>query len=189
MKKHSFLILLLLTFFFSCEEDEFLPVGTQLMLNPNLSLYPDSVNPWKPSNPEGIQLGVSREVFMSGNRSLFIENPVREKAEAASWSQNYTGPMPVPGSTLELVAFIKGENVQDLTLGGRVFILVRTFPQINQISAAGTSLDMQGDFDWVLVSATLENFPKDAKRIEVSLNVPRLTLGKVYFDEINLTVK
>ncbi|GMQ25594.1 hypothetical protein Aoki45_22760 [Algoriphagus sp. oki45] len=189
MKKPTLSILFLLAILFSCQEEDFLPRGTQLMLNPNLSQFPDSVDPWKPSNPDGIQMGVSREVFVSGNRSLFVENPVREKASAAAWSQNYTGPMPEPGSTVELVAFIKGENVQDLTAGGRVYIMVRTFPQINQISGESTALDMQGDFDWVLVKATLDNFPKDAERIEVSLNVPTLTLGKIYFDEINLTVK
>ena len=191
MKKYSSFCLLLLLLIFSCKEDEadFLPKGAQLMLNPNLSQFSDSVNPWKPSNPDGIQLGVSREVFVSGNRSLFIENKVREKAEAAFWSQTYTGPMPKPGSTLELVAFIKGEKVQDLTLGGRVYIAVSTFPQVNQISATTTTLDLQGDFNWVLVKATLENFPKDAERIVVGLHFPDLTLGKVYFDEINLTVK
>ncbi|WP_157359693.1 hypothetical protein [Algoriphagus mannitolivorans] len=191
MKKFRSFYFLLLMFLFSCqkEEEDFLPKGAQLMLNPNLSRYSDSVNPWKPSNPDGIQLGVSREVFISGNRSLFIENKTREMASASSWSQTYTGPMPRPGSTLELVAFIKGEKVQDLTLGGRVYIGVSTFPQINQISAATTALDLQGDFNWVLVKATLENFPKDAERIVVGLHVPDHTLGKVYFDEINLTVK
>lgn len=183
------LYFLFLLFFFSCQEEEFLPKGAQLMLNPNLSQFKDSVDPWKPSNLDGIQMGVSREIFMSGNRSLFIENQDPTKASAASWSQTYTGPMPLPGSTLELVAFIKGENVQDLTAGGRPYIMVKTFPQVKQISVAGTSLDMQGDFDWVLVKATLENFPKDAERIEVSVNVPDLTIGKLYFDEINLTVK
>ncbi|MDX5337855.1 MAG: hypothetical protein LPK25_02435 [Cyclobacteriaceae bacterium] len=191
MIKFKSYYLFLLVLLFSCqkEEEDFLPKGAQLMLNPNLSQFPDSVNPWKPSNPDGIQLGVSREVFISGNRSLFIENKTREMASASSWSQTYTGPMPKPGSTLELVAFVKGEKVQDLTAGGRVYIMVRTFPQTNQISGASTSLDLQGDFNWVLVQATLENFPKDAERIEVSLHVPTLTLGKVYFDEINLTVK
>lgn len=191
MKKFGSFYFLLLVVLFSCQEEgeDFLPKGAQLMLNPNLSQFSDSVYPWKPSNPDGIQLGVSREVFISGNRSLYIENKTREMASASFWSQTYTGPMPVPGSTLELVAFIKGEKVQDLSLGGRVYIAVKTFPQINQISAAGSALDLQGDFNWVLVKATLENFPKDAERIEVSLYVPDLTLGKVYFDEINLTVK
>ncbi|MFT7364948.1 MAG: hypothetical protein ACI9UV_003164, partial [Algoriphagus sp.] len=68
---------------------------------------------------------MSREVFLTGNRSLFIENKERSTAQSASWTQTYTGPMPAPGSTVELLAFVKGENVRDLTLGGRVFILIQ----------------------------------------------------------------
>lgn len=181
--------LLVVSLLFSCNEEDPLPKGTQLMLNPNLSLYPDSVYPWTPSNSSGIQHGVSREKFISGNRSLYIENPTREVANAAFWTQTYTGPMPAPGSTLELVAFVKGENIQDLTAGGRVFIALKVFPMIKTESVASAVFDFQGDVDWVLLKATLENFPIDAESIQVSLNMPTLTLGKVYFDEINLTVK
>lgn len=156
------------------------------MLNPNLSLYPDSVVPWTPSNSKGILHGVSREVFMSGNRSLFIENQDSTVVTQSNWSQTYTGPMPAPGSTVELAAFVKGENIRDLTAGGRIFIAFKVLP-INR--SAYAVFDFQGDVDWVLLKATLENFPEDAESIQVTLNVPTLTLGKVYFDEINLTAK
>ena len=174
---------------FSCGQEDTLPKGSQLMLNPNLSLYPDSVFPWTPSNSTGVQHGVSREVFISGNRSLYIENPNREVANAAFWKQTYTGPMPAEGSTLELVAFVKGEYLQDLTAGGRVYIGVKVFPTTKTESVASAVFDFQGDVDWVLLKATLEDFPKGAESIEVTLYMPYLTLGKVYFDEINLTVK
>lgn len=159
------------------------------MLNPNLSLYPDSVFPWTFSNSNGIQHGVSREVFISGNRSLYIENPDRAVANASFWTQTYTGPMPASGSTLELAAFVKGEKLQDLTAGGRVFIMLKVFPMIKTEAIATAVFDFQGDVDWVLLKATLEKFPEDAESIQVTLNMPDLTLGKVYFDEINLTVK
>ena len=112
-----------------------------------------------------------------------------EETGASHWSQTYTGPMPAPGSTLELVAFVKGEKIQDLTAGGRVFIGLKVFPMNERESVASAVFDYQGDVDWVLLKATLENFPEDAESIQVTLYMPRLTLGKVYFDEINLTVK
>lgn len=186
--KTIFLVLVTLLFV-SCEEEEFAPRGSQLLLNPNLSLYSDNVFPWAPLIPNEFQFGVSREVFLRGNRSLFIENKERSTANAATWTQTYTGPMPAPGSTLELMAFVKGEDVVDLTAGGRVHIGIKVFPFENSESrnAFATNEQLfQGDFDWFLLKATLENFPKDAEKIQVRLFVPDLTLGKVYFDEINL---
>lgn len=189
----NFFLILLIFLFVSCSgEEDYLPKGSQLLLNPNLSLYPDDVYPWTPSIPNDIQYGVSREIFVSGNRSLFIENKERSTANAASWIQTYAGPMPAPGSTLELKAFVKGENVLDLTAGGRVHIGIKVFPFESSESrnAYATNMELfQGDFDWFLLKATLYNFPEDAEKIQVSLFVPDLTLGKVYFDEINLVVK
>ncbi len=189
----NFSLILLLFLLISCSsEEEYLPKGSQLLLNPNLSLYPDNVFPWAPLIPNEIQYGVSREVFLTGNRSLFIENKERSTANSATWTQTYTGPMPAPGSTLELMAFVKGQGVIDLTAGGRVHIGIKVFPFENGESrnASATNEQLfQGDFDWFLLKATLENFPKDAEKIQVSLFVPDLTLGKVYFDEINLIAK
>lgn len=194
MFRKSIFHLFLFSILVSCNEEDALPRGSQVMLNPNLSLYPDSVFPWTPSNSNGIQHGVSREVFVSGNRSLYIDNPDRTVANASFWTQTYTGPMPAPGSTLELVAFVKGENIQDLTAGGRIHVGFKALTRngtesATQKSSASAVFDFQGDVDWVLLKATLENFPKDAEKIQVTLNVPTLTLGKVYFDEINLTVR
>jgi hypothetical protein len=183
-------LILLLFLLISCKsEEDYLPRGSQLLLNPNLSLYPDNVLPWAPMIPNTIQYGVSREVFLTGNRSIFIENKERSTANSASWTQTYTGPMPAPGSTVELMAFVKGEDVLDLTLGGRVHIGMKVISGENSESrgASATNEELfQGNFDWFLLKTTLENFPKDAEKIQVSLFVPDLTLGKVYFDEINL---
>lgn len=73
--------------------------------------------------------------------------------------------MPAEGSTLELVAFVKGENIRDLTAGGRVYIAVKVLPlndreSDRQESSAFAVFDFQGDVDWVLLKATLEDFPK-----------------------------
>ncbi len=186
----NFSLILLLFLLISCKsEEDYLPKGSQLLLNPNLSLYPDNVLPWAPMTPNTIQYGVSREVFLTGNRSIFIENKERSTANSATWTQTYTGPMPLPGNTVELMAFVKGEDVVDLTLGGRVHIGMKVFSGKNNESriASATNEELfQGDFDWFLLKTTLENFPKNAESIQVSLFVPDLTLGKVYFDEINL---
>ncbi|MEB2773792.1 hypothetical protein SYJ56_00645 [Algoriphagus sp. D3-2-R+10] len=186
----NFTLILLLFLLISCSsEEDYLPKGSQLLLNPNLSLYPDNVLPWAPMTPNTIQYGVSREVFLTGNRSIFIENKERSTANSATWTQTYTGPMPSPGSTVELMAFVKGEDVVDLTAGGRVYIMMKVFSNEtseNRSVAATNEQLFQGDFDWFKLKATLENFPKDAESIQVSLFVPDLTLGKVYFDDINL---
>lgn len=190
--KNIFFYVNILLFVSCSSEEEYLPRGSQLLLNPNLSLYPDNVFPWAPLIPNEIQYGVSREVFLTGNRSLFIENKERSTANSATWTQTYTGPMPSPGSTLELMAFVKGEDVIDLTAGGRVHIGIKVFPYESSESrnASATNEQLfQGDFDWFLLKATLENFPKDAEKIQVRLFVPDLTLGKVYFDEINLIAR
>lgn len=186
----NFSLIFLFLLLISCSNDEdYLPRGSQLLLNPNLSLNPDNVLPWSPMPTNTIQYGVSREVFLTGNRSIFIENKETSTAQSATWTQTYTGPMPAPGSTVELMAFVKGENVVDLTAGGRVYILMKVFPhegsEVRSVGATNEEL-FQGDFDWFLLNAKLENFPKDAEKIQVSLFVPDLTLGKVYFDEINL---
>lgn len=190
MRNTYFYFILFLFLFASCSEEEsFLPKGSQLLLNPNLSLYPDSVFPWAPLTPNENQFGVSQEVYLSGNRSLFIESKDRSTAQTASWTQTYTGPMPAPGSTIELRAFVKGENIEDLTAGGKVSIFFRVGIPGTEGRSASSDLFLQGDFDWILFKATLEEFPKDAESIQVQLFMPDLTLGKVYFDEINLVVK
>lgn len=180
----SILFLLLV----ACTGDDILPSGTELLTNSNLSFYPDSVFPWTNSQLGDIEIGVSNEVFMTGNRSLFIENLDSLISPIGNWTQTYSGPMPNPGSSVELTAFIKGVNVKNRT-EGRVGVAFRAYPASDRNGSAGVSLNLQGSFDWTLVRATLDDFPADADFIKVNLYFPSLTTGTVYFDEISLKVK
>lgn len=180
----SILFLLLV----ACSGDDILPSGTELLTNSNLSFYPDSVFPWTNSQLGDIKIGVSKEVFMTGNRSLFIENLDSLIAPSGTWTQTYSGPMPSPGSSVELTAFIKGVNVKNRT-EGRVGVAFRAYPASDRNGSAGVTLNLQGDFDWTLVRATLDDFPADADFIIVNLFYPSLTTGTIYFDEISLKVK
>lgn len=183
-------ILLLL----ACSNEDYLPAGTDLIANPNISLSPGSPFPWVADQRDGIELGVSKEVFMTGNQSLFIANPDSLNSNSGSWSQKYTGPMPAPGDTLELKAFIKGEEIRNLTPGGNIGIFFRVYPSVSgnfegRSAHSNTGLKHEGNFDWRLLTATLNGFPKDADYIQITLLMPSLTTGKVYFDEISLRIK
>lgn len=189
MRFKTVFIQLIILFFVSCTEEDFAPRGSQLLLNPNLSLYPDNVFPWVPSNNSSA--GVSSDEFVSGNRSLFIQSLDTAYLGGGNWTQTYTGPMPAPRSTLELLVFIKGENIRTSPNStGKITVFFRVDPSKDSGGrSAGAQNEIEGNFDWYLLKATLESFPEDAESIRVSLNVPDLTYGKVYFDEINLTVK
>ena len=128
------------------------------MLNPNISLYPDSVFPWTALNLEGIEYGVIEEIFMTGNRSLFIGNPDSVSNRAGFWTQTYTGPMPVPGSSIELTAFLEGENIEDLTQGSGIGVFFQVLSRIDsKANSQGRSISslntrkLEGDFDWRLI--------------------------------------
>jgi len=180
----SILFLLLL----ACTGEDILPVGTELLTNSNLSYYPDSVIPWTSYQSGNTEIGVSKEVFMTGNRSLFVENLDSLNSGSATWTQTYSGPMPAPGSSVELTAFIKGVDVKNLT-EGRVGVKFRVYPASDRNGSSAVILDLQGDFDWTLIRTTLDNFPADADFIIVDLFYPSLTSGRIYFDEISLKVK
>ncbi|KEO73364.1 hypothetical protein [Anditalea andensis] len=51
--------LLLLLVLGACVEEELLTLGSPLLRNSNMSLYPNSALPWKANNTEG--MGVSKE--------------------------------------------------------------------------------------------------------------------------------
>ncbi len=188
----NFSLILLLFLLISCKsEEDYLPRGSQLLLNPNLSLYPDSVIPWESSKSrDQFETGISREIFFTGNRSFFIENKDSTEFAVASWSQTYTGPMPVEGSTVELLAYIKGENIKSLRKDNNVSIFfVANTSNGERISSANAINLIEGDFDWYLLKATMDNFPGDVKSIGVSVGLNSRVLGKAYFDEINLFVR
>lgn len=188
----NFSLILLIFLLISCRgEEDYLPKGTQLLLNPNLSLYQDSVIPWESSKSrDQFETGISREVFFTGNRSFFIENKDSTEFALASWSQTYTGPMPKEGNSIELLAFVKGENIKSLRTDNNIFItlsiLSSTGERIGTLSAIN---QLEGNFDWNLLEATMENFPPNAKSIMVSVGLNSRVLGKAYFDEINLFVR
>ncbi|WP_114749678.1 hypothetical protein [Pleomorphovibrio marinus] len=177
-------------------EEEPLPTGTQLMLNPNLSQYSDSVSPWTSSQSGSAQIGTSREDFLTGNRSLFIENQDPINIHNASWVQTYTGQMPAPGSQLELTVFLKGENLrieEGSTASISIYFTV-SLPSNeggstqNRTVGSDIASSLEGSFDWTPIRITMDSFPPEATSIRVHLGMFGLTTGKIYFDEITLTV-
>lgn len=78
--------LLLLLLVIACADEDYVLPGTQLMLNPHISLYPDSVFPWTASQSGGTEFGVSKEIFLTGNRSLFIENSDSLNSGSGTWT-------------------------------------------------------------------------------------------------------
>ncbi|WP_144606151.1 hypothetical protein [Algoriphagus algorifonticola] len=188
----NFSLILFLFLLVSCNtEEDFLPKGSQLLLNPNLSLYQGSVLPWNSSKTrEQFEIGIDSEVFYSGNRSLFIENMDSTEFGSASWSQTYTGPMPKEGSTIELLAFIKGENIKSLRADNNIFIsLIVHSDKGERIKSNSVINQLEGDFDWYLLKVSLDNFPAYANSIGASVGLNSRVLGKAYFDEINLFVR
>ncbi|HSJ69675.1 MAG TPA: hypothetical protein VK921_18480 [Anditalea sp.] len=177
----------------ACAEEEHVPVGTQLLVNPNMSMFPDSVDPWRSNRSGGI--GVSKEIFFTGNRSLFIENhPDSVYLVSGSWSQSYHGPMPGPGSRLVLTAFLKGEGIRNLREHEPTFFINLSAYKIVNGPNEGKSVNAENlyfpaDFDWIPIKLTLETIPPDAKHITVSFMMPYRTLGKLYLDEISVTVE
>jgi hypothetical protein len=154
--------LLLLLLLIACADEENVPSGTQLLMNTHISLSPNSVFPWTSVESEGIELGVSKEIFMTGNQSLFIENPDSLNTNSGSWTQTYSGPMPVQGSPLELTAFLKGEDIRHLSPDGNIFISFQILPWNDskgntqgRFIASGNTFKLEGDFDWTLIRVTL----------------------------------
>lgn len=105
--------------------------------------------------------------------------------------------MPVEGSRLELIAFIKGENIR--MIKGSTASLLITFQVAGRSDKEGNSPNrsawsdiaskLEGDFDWTPIIITLDSFPAEATSIRVNLGMVSLTTGKIYFDEITLVVK
>lgn len=195
MIKKIFSYFLLLLLLGSCAENEDAPIGTQLLGNSNISSSPENVFPWIANKNTGVELGVSKDVFMTGFQSLYIENMDSTTNNSASWSQTYSGPMPSTGRSLELTAFLKGENIKRFNKLS-VFIYFTVIPNYdsngnslgNSVSSGNTVI-LEGDFDWIPVKITLEDFPVNAESISVALIMPGTVTGKIYFDEITLTVK
>ncbi|WP_373523721.1 hypothetical protein [Aquiflexum sp.] len=191
------LVISICLLFFQCDfGKDSLPANSQLLRNIDISLSPDSVTPWAPVANEGFSLGVSQETFLSGNRSLFIENQDSLNINAALWRQTYDGPMPAEGRRLTLRAHLKGENIELKSPGSNIYISIRMFPvedsegtTINRFLSSQNRFRVFGTFDWEPLAITLPSFPKDVEYITVYMVMGPKTIGKVYFDDITLTVE
>ncbi len=191
MFKIIFPRLLLLLLLIACAEEDVIPPGpgTQLLVNTHISLSPDSVLPWRggPNKLGDFESGVSKEIFFIGNQSLFLEKTDSLSGYHGDWFQTYTGPMPVQGSRLELIAYLKGENLIRSNPEHNITISIHIWDDTRITS--GNNLILEGDFDWTPIRITLDSFPAKADQISVSLSIPSTMTGKIYFDEINLTVR
>lgn len=196
MKKGLLLISISLLFFQCDLSRDGLPANSQLLRNTDISRSPDSVSPWVPVANEGFSLGVSQEIFLSGNRSLFIENQDSLNVNTAIWRQSYNGPMPSEGRRLTLRTHLKGENVELKGPNSNIYISIRMFPvedsegtTINRFLSSQNRFRVFGTFDWEPLAITLPSVPKDIDFIMVYLVMGPRTTGKVYFDDITLTVE
>jgi hypothetical protein len=93
-----------------------------------------------------------------------------------------------------LTAFLKGEGIRNLREHEPTFFINLSAYKIVNGPNEGTSvnagnLSFQGDFDWTPIKLTLENIPIEANNIGVSFMMPYRTLGKLYLDEITVTVE
>ncbi|WP_146140061.1 hypothetical protein [Cecembia rubra] len=177
------------------DNNDMLPSGSQLLKNSDFSANPDNVSPWVAISSPGFNLGVSGEVFKNGSRSVFIENIDSLNQNTGNWKQSYTGPAPRAGRTLRMRAFLKGENINLRGPGSNIYISMRAFPvQDSRGSSLGRFISSQdrilvtGTFDWRPIELVLNNAPEEIDFITVYLVMgPRVT-GRVYFDDVTLTV-
>ncbi|UJP63910.1 hypothetical protein IPZ59_13885 [Mongoliitalea daihaiensis] len=180
----------------SCMEQETLvPSGSQLLRNIDLSNSLDNVSPWTSVAAVPFIVGVSDEEYFTGNRSLFLEGTDSLARSSVAWVQHYTGPMPNGNRRLRLRAMIKGEDIRLNSVNSNVWMTIRAWPAEGAGGTIGRSVTSQrsnfieGTFDWTPFELTLPNFPSDANRISVFLVMGPRTTGKIYFDNITLTVE
>jgi len=190
------LILMATILLSSCiEQQSLLPTGTELLKNTDFSSSMDNVSPWIAVSSPGFNLGVSDTVFRSGSRSIFIKNTDIFNENSGNWTQVYNGSIPGPGQRVRLRAHLKGENIRLFTPNSNVFISLRFFPvQDSGGSLAGRFISSQqqirvdGTFDWRPIELVVNSVPEDVESVAVFLVMgPRVT-GKVYFDDVTLTV-
>lgn len=195
--KNSLIILLFSFLTLACINDEIeLESGTQLLSNTDFSRSDNSLSPWKSITPQGFRTGVSREFFRSGIQSVFIESVDSLSNESGIWSQTYAGVMPRQGQRLKLSAFIKGDSITSNGSTSNVFISIRAFPvedsdgnTIGRFASTQNRIRVNGTFDWQPLEVTLPNMPPDVDQLVVYLVMDRRTFGKIYFDDVMLTVQ
>lgn len=196
MKKGALAIFIFMLFFQCDVGKDGLPTNSQLLQNTNISFSPDTVSPWVRIAGDGFTLGVSQETFLSGDRSLFIENQDSLNMNFAVWRQSYNGPMPSEGRRLTLRAHLKGENIQLNSPESNIYISMRMFPvedsngtTFNRYLSSNFRFRIFGTFDWQRFSISIPSIPNDIEYIMVYLVMGPQTTGRVYFDDITLTVE
>lgn len=196
MKPASFLIILSAIFLTSCL-DNIDPVGegSQLLVNTNLSENPSSISPWTAISAPGFNLGISQDEFRSGFQSIFIENLDSLNENSGTWKQNYNGAMPREGRRLKLRTYIKGEDITLRGPGSNVYISIRAFPVedsdgsvLGRFVTSQNRIFVSGSFDWQPLEITLPGLPEQVDFISVFLVMGPRATGRVFFDEITLTV-
>lgn len=178
------------------EQVSLLPAGSQLLRNSDFSQSLDNVSPWVPISSPGFELGISDEIFRSGSRSVFIENTDIFNENTGTWTQVYNGSIPGPGQRVRLRAYLKGENIRLFTPNSNVFISLRFSPvKDNSGSLAGRFISSQqrvrieGTFDWTPIELVVNNVPEDVESVAVFLVMGSRVTGKVYFDDVTLSVE
>lgn len=74
-----------------------------------------------------------------------------------------------------------------------LFLLLHTLKYIDGKnhgkSASLGDLSIEGDFNWFPIQVTLEDFPVVADHINVTFIFPYYNFGKIFLDEITLSVE
>ena len=196
MRTFTYLIFLLSIPFLACtSEEDTLPRGTQLLRNTDLSSNPNSIAPWNSIGSQGFNLGVSTEIFRSGSQSIFIENLDSLNINLGTWTQTYRGIIPNAGRRISLRAYLKGEDIRTFGPESNIYISMRMFPvEDDNGSTGGRFISSQsrvlvnGTFDWRPLEVSLNSIPPQVEFIVVYLVMGPRTTGKVFFDDITLTV-
>jgi hypothetical protein len=197
MKPTSLLIIVSAIFLTSClDNNDPVGKGSQLLVNTNLSENPSSISPWTSISAQGFNLGISKDEFKSGFQSIFIENLDSLNENSGTWRQNYNGAMPKSGRSLNLRAYIKGEDITLRGPGSNVYISIRAFPVedsngsvLGRFVTSQNRIFISGSFDWQPLEITLPGLPEQVDFISVFLVMGPRATGKVYFDDITLTVR
>lgn len=176
------------------EKEDLLPTGTQLLRNSNLSNSMDNVRPWVSTVVSTFNLGVSDEVYFSGNRSIFLEGTDSLATGSVAWAQHYSGPLP-SNRRLRFRAMLKAENIELHSSQSNVWVTIRAWSteqqggSLSRMVSSQRSLFISDTFDWSNFELTLPSTPRDADRVSVFLVMGPRTTGRVYFDNITLTVE
>lgn len=197
MKPAILLIIISVIFLTSCmDNNDPVGEGSQLLSNTNLSDNPSSISPWTSVSSQGFKLGISKDEFRSGFQSIFIENLDSLNENSGTWRQNYNGAMPKSGQSLNLRTYIKGEDITLRGPGSNIYISIRAFPVedsngsvLGRFATSQNRILISGSFDWQPLEITLPGLPEQVDFISVFLVMGPRATGKVYFDDITLTVR